>query len=68
MKNYEMIEIFNQEVNIDENKYNYIIREKWITGFRRKPKFYTIMKNGEAILHTTLHQTFYAEKRKLLGK
>lgn len=68
MKNYEMIEIFNQEVNIDKNKYNFIIREKWFVGYGRKPKFYTIMRNGETILYTSLHQTFYAERRKLLGK
>lgn len=68
MNNYEMITIYNQEIKKGKDKYNLIIKEKWITGMRRKPKFYSIKKNGETILSTSLHQTWYAEKRKLLNE
>lgn len=75
MKDYEMIIIYNQEVKKGKDKYNLIIEEKWINGWgirfacgRRRPKFYSIKKNGQTILSTTLHQTWYAEKRKLLNE
>ena len=68
MKNYKMITIYNQEVKKGNDKFNLIIEEKWMIGIRRKPKFYSIKKNGETILSTSLHQTWYAEKRKLLNE
>ena len=73
--NYTMIEIYNYEVKIGKDKYNFIIEEKWIEGWGRKfavgrvrPKFYSIKKNEQTILSTSLHQTWYAEKRKLLNE
>ena len=65
---YTMIEIYNQEIKIGKDKYNFIIEEKLTPGFNRKPKFYTIKKNDKGYLYTTLHQTFYAYKRKLLNE
>ena len=69
-----MIEIYNKEVKIGKNKYNFIIEEKWITGWgttwargRRRPKFYIIKENGKLILHTSLHQTWYAQRRCIEG-
>lgn len=67
MKNYDMITIYNQEIKVGKDKYNFIIEEKWTPGLRRKPKFYSIKKNNEFWLSTTLHQTWYAERRKLLN-
>ena len=70
---YKMIIIFNQEVKAKKDKYNFIIREKWIDGWgkrfccgRERPKFYSITKNGKEILNTTLHQTFYARRNKIV--
>lgn len=72
---YEMITIFNQKAKIGNNKYNFIIEEKNVEGWgkkfcvgRAKPKFYSIKKNGKTILHTTLHQTFYKERKTILGR
>ena len=66
--NYKMYEISNKKVKMGKDTYTFIIEEKWFPGkyFRAYPKFYTILKNGEGYLYTTLHQTFYAEKRKIL--
>lgn len=67
------IEIFNQEAKINNDKYNFIIKEKWIEGWgkshscgRTRPKFYLIKKNGRTILITSLHQVFYARKNKIV--
>lgn len=74
MKDYTMYEIYNQEIKIGKDKYNFIIKEKWIRGWgkkfacgRARPKFYLIKRNDKTVLHTTLHQTWYAKKRKLLN-
>ena len=67
---YEMIEIYNRPARVGKDTYNFIIQEKWTPGWgvrfacgRRRPKFYEIKKNGETILSTTLHQTWYAKQR-----
>lgn len=71
----KMIEIFNQQVKVNNKKYNFIITEKWIDGWgvthskgRTRPKFYEIKENGKTILSTSLHQTFNARKKQILGK
>ena len=72
---YEMIKIYDKPITINKDKYNFVIWEKWVEGWgrrfavgRRRPKFYGIYKNGNIILSTGCHQTFYSYKRKLLGK
>ena len=69
---YTMIEIWNKAIKKDNKKYEFIIEEKFISGWgrqfacgRRRPKFYTIKENGKTILSSTRHQTFYGYKRKL---
>lgn len=69
---YKMFEVYNKGLKVGKNNYNFIIEEKWIDGWgrrfacgRRRPKFYSIKKNGKLILHTSLHQTWYAEIRKV---
>lgn len=69
---YKMFEIYNKEIKKGKDKYNFIIEEKWINGWgrrfacgRRRPKFYSIYENGEMILHTSLHQTWYAYRRRI---
>ena len=71
----KMYEIFNKEVIINKDKYNFIIEEQHFEEYSRncrlgriRPKFYTIKKNNEIILHTSLHQTFYARKRQIIGE
>ena len=70
-----IVEIYNQKVKINNKTYNFIIKEKWVDGWGRKhsvgrtrPKFYEIKENGETILFTSLHQTFYSTKNKIMGK
>lgn len=65
--NYQMIEVYNKEVIRGKEKYNFIIEEKWTLGSRKRRKFYRIKRNGEYILHTTLHQTWYAHRRRIEG-
>lgn len=67
---FKMIEIYNQKAKINNDTYNFIIEEKWFDNFRlnrKRPKFYTIKRNGKTILSTSLHQTFYSRKRNLLN-
>lgn len=72
---YEMIEIFNLKAKVNNKNYNFIIEEQWIDGWgithskgRQRPKFYEIKENGKTILRTSLHQTFNARKKQILGK
>lgn len=60
-------EIYNKEININKDKYNFIIEEVWYSSNKRnRKKFYMITKNNEDILHTTLHQTWYKYKRDIM--
>lgn len=59
-------EIFNKEIIVGKIKYEFIIKEVRFNGVKRRNKFYIIKKNGEIKLHTSLHQTYYAYKRKAL--
>ena len=69
----EMIPISRIGMFINKDWYEFIIEEKWMDGYgyrwargRAKPKFYTIKRNNEIVLHTSLHQTFYKYKRDIL--
>lgn len=68
----EILEVFNQEIKKGKNKYNFIVKEGYMTGWyrtkARRPKFYEIRENGKTILSTSLHQTYYARKRKIIGE
>jgi len=68
----EILEVFNQEVKVGKNKYNFIVKEGYMTGWyrskRRRPKFYEIQENNKTILSTSLHQTYYSYKKRLLGE
>lgn len=68
----KILEVFNQEIKQGKNKYNFIVKEGYMTGWyrskKRRPKFYEIQENGKTILSTSLYQTFYARKKKILGK
>lgn len=64
----ETIEIYNKELIINKtDKYNFIIDCVYHKGVKRTSKFYKILKNGEIILHTSLHQTWYKYMRKIEG-
>ena len=70
---YKMIEIYNKPAKIKGKKYNFIIEEKWVTGWgrtfakgRRRPKSYKITENGKLILLTSLHQTFYKMQKDIM--
>ena len=59
-------EIYNKEIIIGKNTYNFIIEEVRFTGVKRRSKFYIVKKNGETQLHSSLYQPFYAYKKKIL--
>ncbi len=64
----ETIEIYNKELIVNKkDKYNFIIDKTWHQSIKRGKKFYKILKNGEIILHTSLHQTWYKYIRKIEG-
>lgn len=41
---------------------------EFITECRTKPRFYTIKRNNQVILHTSLYQTFNKQKRDILAQ
>lgn len=67
------IEIYNDKITLGKDTYNFIIKETWFDGWgityskgRTRPKMYEIKKNDETILSTSLYQTFYSYKKKLM--
>ena len=70
MGNYKKIKIFNKEYKFNNDIYVFVIWEQIFCGGNRLQrranlKTYEIIKNNECILYTSLHQTFYARKRKI---
>ena len=67
----KIIEVFNQKERVGAKKYNFIVKqgypENWFRSKRTLPKFYEIRENGKIILHTSLYQTYYAYKKRILG-
>lgn len=61
----ETIEIYNKPAKIGGANYNFIIKEVYYLNTRTKAKFYEIKKDGECILYTSLHQTFYKYKKNI---
>lgn len=59
-------EIYNKEIIIGKDTYNFIIEEVRFTGVKRRNKFYIVKKNGETQLHSSLQQQFYAYKKRIL--
>lgn len=58
-------EIFRKGFIKGKDLYECIIDEVRYEGVRRRAKFYSIEKNGEIILSTSLHQTWYKYQRDL---
>ena len=70
----KMIEIYHNKIKVNKDTYEFTIEEKVIEGWgvthskgRARPKMYSIKKNNEMLLSTSLHQVYYARKKKILS-